>query len=378
MLSDSVLGIIGGGQLGRMLAMEARRMNIRTVVWTGGLESPAREIADDVVDLPFDDPLGLEEFCKKATVATVEFENIPADVLESVDQRISLNPSPKAVSICQNRLREKQFLGEAEIPCTPYALVESATDLELAIKSLGEGVLKTADFGYDGHGQIRIRGGEDAQVVWDAFESDKAVYEQWVPFEKEVSVMVARGADGEMVSYDVSENGHRNHILDVSAVPAQVDDSVAAKARDLAGQIADALDYCGIMGVEFFVKPGGELLVNEMAPRPHNSGHYTMDACETSQFEQQLRAVMGLPLGSTKLLSPVVMLNLLGDMWLDAATAPDWSPLFADGSASLHLYGKAQAKGRRKMGHANFLGASVDDAMQRALVLKDAWLKSEV
>lgn len=374
MLSDRVLGIIGGGQLGRMLAMEARRMDIETVCWTGGLESPAREIVDHVVDLPFDDPIGLEQFCEKADIATVEFENIPADMLESVDERIGLNPPPKAVSICQNRLREKRFLNEAEIPCTPYALIESAHDLELAMSSLGKGVLKTADFGYDGHGQVKLDGGEDPQVVWDAFESDKAVYEQWVSFEKEVSVMVARNAAGEMACYEVSENEHRNHILDLSIVPARVGDVVAAKARDLAQQIAQALDYRGIMGVEFFVKADGELLVNEMAPRPHNSGHYTMDACETSQFEQQLRAVMNLPLGSTRLLSPVVMLNLLGDMWLDESTAPDWTPLFADGSASLHLYGKAKAKGRRKMGHANFVGETLDEALERASNLKGLWL----
>ncbi len=374
MLSNRVLGIIGGGQLGRMLAMEARRMDIETICWTGGLESPACEIVDHVVDLPFDDPLGLEQFCEKADVATVEFENIPADMLESVDQRIGLNPSPKAVSICQNRLREKQFLGEAEIPCTPYALIESAHDLELAMASLGEGVLKTADFGYDGRGQVRMRGGEDPAVVWSEFDADKAVYEQWVPFEKEVSVMVARNASGEMVCYEVSENEHRNHILDLSIVPAGVDAAVATQAKNLAKQVAQALDYRGIMGVEFFVKPNGQLLVNEMAPRPHNSGHYTMDACETSQFEQQLRAVMDLPLGSTRLISPVVMLNLLGDMWVDENTAPDWTPLFADGSASLHLYGKAKAKGRRKMGHANFLGTSTEDAARRALALKTQWL----
>ncbi|RYD17632.1 MAG: ATP-grasp domain-containing protein, partial [Verrucomicrobiaceae bacterium] len=197
----------------------------------------------------------------------------------------------------------------------------------------------------------------------------------WVPFEKELSVMAARGADGVTVTYDPAENRHRHHILDVSIVPARVSPAVALEAAAIARRVAEALDYRGILGVEFFLKADGSLLVNEMAPRPHNSGHHTLDACATSQFEQQLRAVIGLPLGSTRLLSPVTMLNLLGDMWPEEMTPPDWQPLFEDGEASLHLYGKRHARGRRKMGHANFLGPTVEDALARAEALKERWLK---
>ncbi len=375
-ISRDVLGVIGGGQLGRMLIMVARQMNLKTVVWTGGLEAPAVEVANEVVDLPFDDPRALDRFCSLATVATVEFENIPAPVLEAVAQRIGLYPSPQAVAICQNREREKNFLRDQGIPCAAFAVVSDAEELAGAMRSLGAGMLKTADFGYDGNGQIRVRGDEDPEQLWQQFGAPKGVYEQWVSFEREVSVMVARGADGGCVSFEVAENRHRDQILDLTMVPAAVSAQVAAQAAGLAKRIVTALDYRGIMGVEFFVKADGELFVNEMAPRPHNSGHYTMDACVTSQFEQQLRAVMGLPLGSTRLLSPVVMLNLLGDLWPAEDRAPDWNPLFADGSAGLHLYGKARATPRRKMGHANFLGSSVDEAMSRMQEVKDGLLEA--
>ncbi|MFT4175139.1 MAG: 5-(carboxyamino)imidazole ribonucleotide synthase [Luteolibacter sp.] len=369
-----IVGVIGGGQLGRMIALAARRMGVRTLIWTGGLEAPAVEVADEVIDKPFDDAAALAEFCSKATVATVEFENIPRETLEAVAANTPLHPSPRAISICQNREREKNFLRENHIPHTWFAVIASAEDLAAAMKELnGPGVLKTADFGYDGKGQLKLKGDENPEEVWAAFDAPRAVLEAWVPFEKEISVMVARGADGQIVTYDPAENRHRHHILDVSIVPARIDASVALEAAAIARRIAEALDYRGIFGVEFFLKPDGELLVNEMAPRPHNSGHHTLDACATSQFEQQLRAVIGLPLGSTHLLSPVVMLNLLGDFWPAETTPPDWLPLFEDGEAFLHLYGKRRAIGRRKMGHANFLGT---DALERAEALKKQWLGS--
>ncbi len=372
-LSRDVLGVIGGGQLGLMLVMAARRMAVKTVVWTGGLEAPAKDLATHVVDLPFDDPAAIEQFCRIATVATVEFENIPASTLERVAALRPLHPSPRAVSICQNREREKTFLREQGIPCASFAVVSNSEELAAAIANLGPGMLKTADFGYDGSGQIRVRGGEDPADLWQRFGAPKGVYEQWVAFDKEVSVMVARGADGHCVCYPVAENEHREQILDLTMVPARVDDAVAAKAEELAKRIVLAMDYRGIMGVEFFVKPDGEIYVNEMAPRPHNSGHYTMDACVTSQFEQQLRAAIGMPLGSTALLLPVTMLNLLGDLWPGETEAPDWQPLFADRRALLHLYGKAKASLRRKMGHANFLGDSLEDTRQRAVDHKQSW-----
>jgi 5-(carboxyamino)imidazole ribonucleotide synthase len=370
-----VVGVIGGGQLGRMIALAARRMGIRTVIWTGGLEAPAVEVADEVIDLPFDDAIALEDFCSRVTVSTVEFENIPRETLEAVASRTGLHPSPHAISICQNREREKNFLRAHGIPHTWFAVIASAEDLAAAMAELqGPGVLKTADFGYDGKGQRKLEGHENPAEVWAAFEAPRAVLEAWVPFEKELSVMAARGADGTIVTYDPAENRHRHHILDVSIVPARVSPAVALEAAAIARRVAEALDYRGILGVEFFLKSDGSLLVNEIAPRPHNSGHHSLDACATSQFAQQLRAVIGLPLGSTRLLSPVVMLNLLGDFWPEEMTPPDWRPLFEDGEASLHLYGKRHARGRRKMGHANFLGRSVEDALARAEALKSRWL----
>ncbi len=372
---DFTLGILGAGQLGRMLALAARRMNVRTVVWTGGLEAPAVELANHVIDKPFDDPAAHEEFCATATMATVEFENIPRATLDSVSRCMELFPSPDAIAICQNREREKSFLREHGIPCTWFAVVSSAEELAAAMNELnGPGVLKTAAFGYDGKGQVKLEGSENAAAVWAAFEADRAVLEGFVPFEKELSVMVARGGQGEMVTYDPAENRHRHHILDISIIPARISDEVAKRAQEIAKSVASALDYRGILGVEFFLLPSGELLVNEMAPRPHNSGHHTVNACATSQFEQQLRAVCGLSLGSTRLLSPVVMLNLLGDMWPAETTLPDWTPLFEDGEAFLHLYGKRRAISRRKMGHANFLGATTEDCLKRAEAMKATWL----
>lgn len=373
-LDGEVLGVIGGGQLGRMLLMQARQMNLKSVVWTGGLEAPATEIADIIVDKPFDDAAALEEFCAAATIATVEFENIPVCTLEGVLAKIPLYPSPEAVGICQNREREKTFLKEKGIPCADFEMITSAGDLAGAMERIGPGMLKTADFGYDGSGQIRVKGDEDALEVWKQFDAPRGVYEQWISYEREVSVMVARGANEEVVCYPLAENRHREQILDLTLVPAQVEDSVAEQATSIAAKVAEALDYRGIMGVECFLMADGLLLVNEMAPRPHNSGHYTMEACMHSQFDQQIRAVMGLPLGSTRLLTPVAMLNLLGDLWPGPNESPDWQPLFEDGSATLHLYGKAEASSRRKMGHANFLGETVEDAEARALQLKDRWL----
>jgi 5-(carboxyamino)imidazole ribonucleotide synthase len=370
-----MLGVIGGGQLGRMLAMAARRMGVRVAVWTGGLEAPAVELADEVIDLPFDDPQALEHFCEVSTVATIEFENIPHATLEAVAARMPLHPSPRAVEICQNREREKNFLKQHDIPCAAFEVVASAGELAAAMKKLaGPGVLKTAAFGYDGHGQIKVFGDENPAGIWQEFAAPRGVLEAWVPFEMELSVMIARAADGSMVTYDPAENQHRSHILDLSIVPARIPETVANQAAAIARKVALALDYRGIMGVEFFLLGDGSLLVNEIAPRPHNSGHHTLDACVTSQFEQQLRMVLGLPAGSTRLLTPVAMLNLLGDLWPEESTPPDWRPLFADGRALLHLYGKQHARQRRKMGHANFLADTPEDALRRATALRDEWL----
>lgn len=373
---QQVVGVIGGGQLGRMLALAARRMGVCTVVWTGGLEAPAVEVADEVIDLPFDSPEALEQFCKQATVATVEFENIPLATLEGVRNRIAIFPSPEAVGICQNREREKNFLKQNGIPCTWFRVIENLTDLQSAMTELnGTGVLKTAAFGYDGKGQLKIHGDEDPATVWKSFGEERAILEAWVPFELEISVMVVRSADGEVRTYDPAENRHRNHVLDVSIVPARISETTSKQARKLAEKIAIALDYRGIIGVEFFVNHDGSLVVNEMAPRPHNSGHHTIDACATSQFEQQLRVALQIPLGSTRLISPCVMLNLLADFWQDETTPPDWTPLLETDSAVLHLYGKRRAPGMRKMGHATLLGPDVKEILQQVEKLAAGWLK---
>lgn len=369
---QQVVGVIGGGQLGRMLALAARRMGVRSVIWTGGLEAPAVEVADMVIDKPFDDPAALAEFCETATVATVEFENIPLATLNGVKKCIGLFPSPEAVGICQNREKEKNFLRENGIPCTRFWVVETLGDLTSAMHELnGPGVLKTAAFGYDGKGQLKIEGVETPTDVWERFGKERAVLEAWVPFEKEISVMVVRSSAGEIRTYDPAENRHREHILDVSIVPARISPETSDKAREIASQVAEALDYRGILGVEFFVNHDGSLVVNEMAPRPHNSGHHTLDACATSQFEQQLRVALGLPLGSTRLISPCVMLNLLGDFWPGETTPPNWTPLLETEAATLHLYGKRRAIGMRKMGHATILG---DYALSKAGALKAGWL----
>ena len=365
-LPGGTLGILGGGQLGRMLCLQARRLGYRTVVWSGSeVAEPTQGVADELILKPFSDKEAQAEFVDWVDVATVEFENIDYEVLEAVDAAVGLHPSPKAVATSQNREREKLFLQELGIPCADFRVIETAEQLAEGVEAVGgKGVLKTAAFGYDGKGQLRVERGMDWDQVWSEFDFPRAVLEKWIPFELEISVMIARGADGSKVVYDVAENVHRNHVLDYSIVPARVDEAVARQAQELAEKLADGLDYRGIMGVEFFVSKEDGLLVNEMAPRPHNSGHHTMNACATSQFEQQLRAVMGLSLGAPTLMSPVVMLNLLGDLWRGKDL---FDELARDVDATWHIYGKSSKKGLRKCGHANFLGAN---ALKRALALK--------
>lgn len=366
----STIGILGGGQLARMLCMEAKRMGYRTLVWTGGLEAPASALCDETIELPFDDATAMQQFVKAADVATAEFENIPRATLEEVAAGVTLRPSAYAIATCANREQEKTFLREQQIPCAPFWIVTNAEELAHAMHELnGPGVLKTSAFGYDGKGQRKLSGQENAHDVWQEFDAPRAILEGFINFTAELSIMIARNPMGEIRCFDPVENQHRHHILDLTIAPAAVHPATQAEAIAIATKIVDAFDYVGLMGVEFFLLDDGTLFVNEMAPRPHNSGHHTIDACETSQFEQQLRAVCGLPLGSTKLVSPAVMLNLLGDMWPDVEVAPNWHNIFADASAALHLYGKKRAIGRRKMGHATFLG---DDALTRATAAKNA------
>jgi 5-(carboxyamino)imidazole ribonucleotide synthase len=365
------LGILGGGQLGRMLCLDARRMGFRTVVWSGTPKAdPTEGVADVLLKRSFDDEEAFAKFRELVEVATVEFENIPLPTLERVEASVGLYPSSHSISTCQHRSREKTFLREHGIPCAPFALVNSLDELRTAYDEVGpQAVLKTAAFGYDGKGQVKITHAEQLEAAWISVAGEPSVLEGFVDFTCEISVLVARGADGSCRAFPVAENEHRNHILDLSIVPARVSPDTAAQARSTAIRLAEELNYRGLLAVEFFVEKSGRVLVNEMAPRPHNSGHYTMNSCVTSQFEQQLRAVCGLPLGSTELLHDTVMLNLLGDMW-----NPDLKrdAIWQTEGAKLHLYGKTAAGPGRKLGHVNLVGGS--SVLDRARDLKEQLL----
>ena len=371
----SWIGVLGGGQLGRMTALEARRMGFKILKWTGGDRSGAAHTADLVFEEPFDDPEALRRFIDQVDVVTVEFENIPRDLLETVEKKLPMMPNSAAVATCQHREREKRFLSENGIPCAQFAVVDSAEQLTRALASMpGDVIVKTAEFGYDGKGQRPLSAETspaDLESFWEAFGCDRAVVEEKVDLAAELSVMVVRGQDGAVVTFDPAENQHRNHILDVSIVPARLDEALLELARNTAISVAEALEYVGVIGVEFFLAGDGRLLVNEMAPRPHNSGHHTLDACATSQFEQQVRAITGIPLGDTSLLRPAVMCNLLGDLWLGPTTPPDWTPVLATPGASLHLYGKSEARPGRKMGHLTVIAETLEEAMARTSEIRD-------
>ncbi len=361
----STIGVLGGGQLGRMFTIAARRMGYQVVSWIGAPDSGPAGLADSVIEEPFDCGDGLATFLDRAEVATVEFENIPKSLLERIVEKVPLMPDAASVGICQHREREKRFLLENEFPCAAFTVVDSAVQLSAALAKLPDngGILKTAEFGYDGKGQVSVNRGSNAVEIWASFEAPRAVLEEKIVLAAELSVLVVRDQAGHTAVYDPVENIHRDHILDVSIIPARLDSAILDEAGKIALGIADALDYRGILAVEFFVSGDGRLLVNEMAPRPHNSGHHTIDACETSQFEQQLRVLCGLPIGSTRLHSPAVMLNLLGDVWVDNDGNPDWPAVLGLPGAALHLYGKHEARRGRKMGHLTFTAATLAEAL---------------
>ena len=377
-LPGETIGMLGGGQLGRMFCLEARRLGYRTVVWSGvehGPSEPVEGVADVVLNKSFQSREALEEFCRQVAVATVEFENIPVECLRAVEERVPLRPSSGSVAVCQRRAVEKTFLRDHGIPCAPFAVVESLAELAEAYGRIGpEAVLKTAAFGYDGKGQVRLRKGDDPAAAWETLDGQRAVLEGFVDFACEISVLVARNERGERAEFPPAENEHRHHILDLSIVPARVEEKTKKEAYEIALRVAEALDYQGLLAVEFFVERSGSVLVNELAPRPHNSGHYTMDGCLTSQFEQQLRAVCGLPLGSPELLAETVMLNLLGDMWRGEPRRLDEAAVMDTEGAKLHLYGKSDPGERRKMGHVNLVGN--ETVLSRARALKEKLLGS--
>ncbi|GAB6054272.1 5-(carboxyamino)imidazole ribonucleotide synthase [Magnetospira thiophila] len=344
------LGIIGGGQLGRMTALAAARLGLRSHVFCQSPDEPAAQVATALTMAPFNDLAALERFAQAVDVVTFEFENIPHESVRHLAERVCVRPNWECLQICQHRIDEKDFLNRIGIPTTPYRRIDGPPSLALAADELGcPSVLKTTRLGYDGKGQVLLRGGEDAEAAWAEMGGSEGILEGFVGFEREISVIIARGPDGTHAAFDPVENIHRHHILDRTIAPAALSKATDREARRMAHHIAEAMGLVGLLAVEMFVTGDGRLLVNELAPRPHNSGHWTLDACVTSQFEQFVRAVCGLPLGSPLRHSDAEMRNLLGDQ------ADEWLKLLHDPSAKLHLYGKAEARPGRKMGHVTWL-----------------------
>ena len=368
-LPGGVVGILGGGQLGRMLAIAARRMGYSVHAYEPQPDCPAGQICDLEVNALYTDADALKRFATGVDVVSFEFENIPRSAIETVSELRPVHPRGEVLHICQNREREKTFLHSNGFPCAPFRVVDSATSLAEALQEIGTpSVLKTADFGYDGKGQIKLESEANATEVWNCFGAPRGVLEKWISFRSELSVICARSTDGKMVTFPASENQHKHHILDLSIVPARFPATVLESAAHLATQITEALDVVGLLAVEFFLTDDNQLVVNELAPRPHNSGHFTFDACLTSQFEQQLRAVCGLPLGSPELMSPVVMWNLLGDLWNNGE--PNWRVILENPRAKLHLYGKSEARPGRKMGHVCVMADSTEQAIREIETMK--------
>ena len=366
----STLGVMGGGQLGRMFAIAARRMGYRVHVFDPAAGGPASQVTDREVNADYTDESALDRFARDVDAVTVEFENIPARSLAVLADRRPVHPAAEVLLICQNREREKTFLAKKGYPLAPFAVVDSSDSLRRGLAETGvPGVLKTAAFGYDGKGQLRIEGESDPERLWKEFGAPRAVLEKWIPHESELSVICGGSPNFGYTCFPAAENVHSRHILDYSIVPARIEKTILDRAAEIAHSIARELDLTGLLAVEFFLTPKGELLVNELAPRPHNSGHYTFDACVTSQFEQQVRTLCGLPPGSSRLLSPVVMVNLLGDLWHRGD--PDWRVVLDEPDAKLHLYGKAEARPGRKMGHFCVLAEDRDEALGKALAIRE-------
>lgn len=371
------LGVLGGGQLGRMFVHAAQVHGYAVTVLEPDAASPAGAAADTHLRAAYAEPAALADLAARCAAVTTEFENVPAAALRTLAARCTVAPPAAAVEICQHRAREKAAFVAAGVPCAPHALVDSAEAAaaaasQPAVAALLPGILKTTSLGYDGKGQAIVLTAADLPAAWAALGGVPCVLEQRLPLRLEISVIVARGLDGAMVHLPVQQNLHRGGILAVTQVPApEVPEATAASAIQLAQKLAQALAYVGVLCVEFFVLQDGSLVANEMAPRPHNSGHYSLDACDVSQFDLQLRTLVGLPLVAPRLHSPAVMLNLLGDLWFQGdaspATTPDWPVVLALPGVHLHLYGKAEARRGRKMGHLTVTAASAAQARQVAL-----------
>jgi len=369
-LPGATVGVLGGGQLGRMFAMAARRMGYRVHTFSPDSDTPTGQISDIEITASYEDREALAAFSAQVDVVTIEFENIPSQTLEFIAERVPVRPHARVLHTTQHRLREKTFLSGAGFPVTPFRHVRTAEELRAALDVLGSpAVIKTVGWGYDGKGQSIVHRREEAEAAFATLGAEEAVLEQFVDFERELSVVAARSAGGEFAHYGVVENSHRHHILDYTLAPAAITTEVRRHAIEIAESILTELDVVGVLCVEFFLTKDGKLYVNELAPRPHNSGHWTIDASVTSQFEQQLRAVCGLPLGSTEVLRPAAMVNLLGDLW--EAGEPLWAEACRMPEVKLHLYGKQTARPGRKMGHLTALGATTADALRLAVQARD-------
>ena len=363
------LGLMGGGQLGRMFCHAAQSLGYRVAVLDPALEGPAASVADLHIQADYDDETALIKLAQRCRAVTTEFENVPAQSLLTLAAHCRVTPGAHAVEIVQDRIAEKAFIVSQGVAVAPYAAIRAESDLRAAGAHLFPGILKVARLGYDGKGQARVRSLEEALKAFAEFGGVPCVLEAMLDLKEELSVVLARGLDGQCAVFPVARNVHEQGILAVTTVDMQAA-VMTERATQAALSIARGLKYEGVLCVEFFVLGDGQLLVNEIAPRPHNSGHFSMNACVTSQFEQQARVMAGLPLGSTRLLSPVVMLNILGDVWYPSANEtqaePNWAQVLAVPGASLHLYGKREARRARKMGHVNCTGKTIAEAVTHA------------
>ncbi|MDR1990126.1 MAG: 5-(carboxyamino)imidazole ribonucleotide synthase [Acidobacteriaceae bacterium] len=373
-LPGATVGVLGGGQLGRMFAMAARRMGYRVHCLAPEYDTPTGQIADLEVVAPYDDLDRICEFARGVDVVTFEFENVSADAVAAAEAHALVRPNGRSLHIAQHRVREKTFLRDCGLPVAPFAAVSRNDDLESAVRRIGRpSVLKTAAFGYDGKGQVMITADTDPQQAWTDLGGHESVLEAFIDLDREISMVAARGVDGHVELFAPFENVHRHHILDVTTAPAGISERMAREAAEIARVVVERLDYVGVLCVEFFVASDGRLLINEIAPRPHNSGHLTFDACRTSQFEQQVRAICGLSLGSPELLQPAAMANLLGDLWANGE--PDWLAVSAFTDVKVHLYGKMSARPGRKMGHLTALAPSTAEARARVLAAREALVR---
>jgi 5-(carboxyamino)imidazole ribonucleotide synthase len=372
----ATIGMLGGGQLGRYALVAARLAGYRTIVLDPDPAAPAGRVADEQLVAAYDDPTALDELASRCAVVTTEFENAPASALLRLARDVVVAPAAAAVAIAQDRVAEKTSLARVGIPVAAFVAIADDADLDAAAALGTPAIVKTARLGYDGKGQRVVERPEGIAAAWEELGRVPCIVERRVDLDAEVSVVIARSADGAIATYPLAENLHANGILDLTVVPARVDPAIADHARRVATQIAEALDYVGVLAVELFVS-SGRLLVNELAPRPHNSGHWTLDAAHTSQFSQQVRAITGAALGATSMTVPAVaMANLLGELWFPPGAAemiePRWTPILTAGDARLHLYGKSTPRPGRKMGHVTVLGDDVDRAADAALRLRAA------